>query len=558
MIISRKTTSWLALCALVTALVTVVAGPATGQTSGVGYVAAVNGASTDPVNITVGSVDLGSFDYAADGGGTTVPEGPADVSFTGGSVDSTVAVNIGAGSAMTVVSGFGEDGETAAAYPIEVAPIDAGQAKYAVWNATTAAVTVAIDGGSPVDVAPGEGIAVTAVAAGTVSIDIDGVARDVDLAADSYTDVFAVSDGVTPAVAIAQVPSMTDLISAIGSEPSDVVVPDVVGQPEADAITAITDAGLAAASVQAADDTVPAGSVISQDPVAGTSVAAGSTVTLTISTGPGTVVVPDVSGQPAADAQAELEAQGFAVTTEEAASVDVEAGLVIDTNPAAGTEVAPGTTVVMTVSTGAGEAVVPDLFGMTVEEATAAGETAGLIVTIVPDPDDPDPDGLVVSQDPAAGATVEAGSEVLAQQAPDVDEAWAIVTLDDDRLLTISGINFLPGSNVDLSLVDTDRTATATVEDDGSWSASFDLSEVDNDTEFVQVSGTAADATEFEATFKIPAAGESTDEPTEEPAESGFPVWAWIVLVIALVAIGLIVYRMVAKGSGDTDAPSDA
>ncbi len=470
-------------------------------------------------------------------------------------------VEVAAGSAQTVVSGFGEDPDTAKAYAIDTTPIDPNTAKVAVWNATDTPVDVTVGDDASVEVQPGEGIPVREVPAGTpITIDIGGVVRDIAASADSYTDVFAVNDGVTPAIALSVVPKMTDLIAQIGPLAGDVVVPDVVGQAEADANAAITGAGLVAVKTEAPSDTVAAGSVISQDPAAGEIVAPDSTVDIVVSTGPdtpATVPVPDVTGQASTDAQATLEAAGFVVTTSEQPSAEVEEGLVIGTNPAAGTEVAPATTVTIAVSTGAEDVIVPDFTGMTIDEGAAAAEAAGLTITFEEDPDDPDPDGVVVSQDPAPGTTVAGGSEVVAQLSPDVGDPWAILTLDPKRLMTITGINFLPGSTVNLSVVGTDKTATAAVEDDGVWVARFDLSDVQNETELLLVRGTAADTTDYEATFKIPAAGQSTDQPTDEvaPAEdAGFPVWAWILLGLGLIAIVLLIVRMVTGGSdGDTD-----
>src|SRR5208282_1392570 len=66
-----------------------------------------------------------------------------------------------------------------------------------------------------------------------------------------------------------------------------VSVPNVVGDTQAAATTAITGAGLALGTVtMASSATVAAGDVISQSPVAGTSVARGSAVNLTVSSGP--------------------------------------------------------------------------------------------------------------------------------------------------------------------------------------------------------------------------------------------------------------------------------
>src|SRR5258708_39924229 len=69
----------------------------------------------------------------------------------------------------------------------------------------------------------------------------------------------------------------------------------VVGQTQAAATTTITNAGLVLGTVTtASSSTVPAGSVISESPTAGTQVNAGSAVNLVVSTGPATVAVPNI------------------------------------------------------------------------------------------------------------------------------------------------------------------------------------------------------------------------------------------------------------------------
>ncbi len=210
----------------------------------------------------------------------------------------------------------------------------------------------------------------------------------------------------------------------------------------------------------------------------------------------------------------------------------------------------------MIVSSGQEDVVVPDFSGMSIEDATAAAEEAGLTITFVEDADNPDPDGVVIDQDPAAGTTVAGGSEVVAQLSPDLGTPWSIVTLDENRQMTVTGGWATPGSTVKLSIVDTDLTESVAVQDDGTWTAKFDLSDVENDTEFLLVEGTASDTSDYEATFKIPAAGESTEVPTEEVVEedSGFPVWGWILVGLGLIAIVLLIVRMVTGGSDDTPA----
>ncbi len=92
-----------------------------------------------------------------------------------------------------------------------------------------------------------------------------------------------------------------------GEEEENVSVPDVVGLPQATAQTAITNGNLAVGNVTTANSpTVPAGDVISQDPVAGTQIAENSVVDLVVSLGPVLVSVPDVVGLPQADAEATI------------------------------------------------------------------------------------------------------------------------------------------------------------------------------------------------------------------------------------------------------------
>ena len=77
--------------------------------------------------------------------------------------------------------------------------------------------------------------------------------------------------------------SAVNLVVSTG--PAPVTVPNVVNLTQAAATTAITTAGLVVGTVtQQSSATVPAGSVISQNPAAGTSVAAGSAVNLVVST----------------------------------------------------------------------------------------------------------------------------------------------------------------------------------------------------------------------------------------------------------------------------------
>jgi beta-lactam-binding protein with PASTA domain/CubicO group peptidase (beta-lactamase class C family) len=150
-------------------------------------------------------------------------------------------------------------------------------------------------------------------------------------------------------------PFLTPIAESVVGGPTPVSVPDVVGQPQADAEAAIVAAGLVVGTVTTStSDTVPVGSVVSQNPTGGTQVAPGTAVDLVISSGtPTPVSVPDVVGQPQATAESMINAAGLTVGTVTTAPSDtVPAGDVISQNPVGGTSVPPDTPVDLVVSSG--------------------------------------------------------------------------------------------------------------------------------------------------------------------------------------------------------------
>jgi eukaryotic-like serine/threonine-protein kinase len=154
---------------------------------------------------------------------------------------------------------------------------------------------------------------------------------------------------------------------------------------------------------------VPAGNVISFDPVAGTKLKRGDTVTVHVSQGRAPVKVPDVVGQNPDAARATLEQLGFRVERAEGRSADVPTGAVmaVDPAPAAGAQ-RYGSSVTITVSVGVPQVTVPDVKGMSKDEAVAALRAAGLqpdTVTFVAG-------DKVFQQSPKKGEVVDQGSTV--------------------------------------------------------------------------------------------------------------------------------------------------
>jgi len=117
-------------------------------------------------------------------------------------------------------------------------------------------------------------------------------------------------------------------------------VPDVVGLQETEARTQIEGAGLLF-NVEEEDSDLPEGQVIEQNPGGGSEVKKGSTIDVTVSNGAGTVVIPDVEGQPEDTAINALRSRGAAnidVIRQDTEDPSLD-GRVISQAPSPGTQI---------------------------------------------------------------------------------------------------------------------------------------------------------------------------------------------------------------------------
>ncbi len=139
---------------------------------------------------------------------------------------------------------------------------------------------------------------------------------------------------------------------SLGSEGS--TVPDVTGQSRSAATTTLNNAGFYVTVDEQYSDTVSEGVVISQTPTSGSKLKADGTVNIVVSKGKESkaVSVPSVVGQSEGSAMTTLNNLGFTVTTEYQASSSVSQGNVISQTPTSGTELDPGKTVHLVISTG--------------------------------------------------------------------------------------------------------------------------------------------------------------------------------------------------------------
>ncbi|MEX1219017.1 MAG: PASTA domain-containing protein [Solirubrobacterales bacterium] len=144
----------------------------------------------------------------------------------------------------------------------------------------------------------------------------------------------------------------SEITLVVSSGPGQVAVPPVVGQTRSAAEQQLSARGLESSITEETSDR-PAGEVISQSPDAGTKVDSGSTVALVVSKGPtpvATVAVPNVVGLTRSDAIAQITGLGLSPSVEERATdIEPQDGRVIDQNPDGGSNVNPGTRIVLVV-----------------------------------------------------------------------------------------------------------------------------------------------------------------------------------------------------------------
>ncbi|MEU9782353.1 Stk1 family PASTA domain-containing Ser/Thr kinase [Streptomyces phaeochromogenes] len=164
-------------------------------------------------------------------------------------------------------------------------------------------------------------------------------------------------------------------------------------------------------------ENTPKGSVCAQNPKAETQVKKGDTITLTVSTGAPKVAVPNVIDDKVEDATEKLEDDkyGFTVKTESKESSE-EPGTVLEQDPTAGDEVEKGSTITLTVAKEKEQSTVPDVSGLSCDDAKARMEQNDLKGTCTDvETDDDNLVGKVVATSPTANSPVDPNSTVTIQ-----------------------------------------------------------------------------------------------------------------------------------------------
>ncbi len=158
----------------------------------------------------------------------------------------------------------------------------------------------------------------------------------------------------------------------------------------------------------------PKGTIIAQEPEAGTQVAKGSIITFTVSIGVETVQIPDITNKYYELAVQELYDLGINARTKFVSSDSVKENYVIRTDPEKFTEIKQSDTVTVYISSGS-EIVtvsVPDVLKRTEDDAVAKLAEQGLRADKAYEYSDTVAEGCVISQSPSAGDRVDEGSSV--------------------------------------------------------------------------------------------------------------------------------------------------
>ena len=194
--------------------------------------------------------------------------------------------------------------------------------------------------------------------------------------------------------------TLVTIIVSVG--PEAFPIPYVLDLEIARAIYIIEQSGFTIGQkLEVNDDVIPRGFVISQNPIAGTKMSPDSTVDLVVSKGPSLIEVSDLSRKSLVDAIQILETLGLEYEFIEEYSADVSVGLVSHTEPEAGEIVTPDQIVTVIVSLGI-KIEVPEVDGLTYNEALVLLEEAGLLATVVGDSN-----GRIVKQIPRKGEFVD-------------------------------------------------------------------------------------------------------------------------------------------------------
>ena len=189
-------------------------------------------------------------------------------------------------------------------------------------------------------------------------------------------------------------------------------VPNLIGTPLDEAREILREAKLSVQMDYRTNIDYSENTVFDQEPIAGAKLEPAETVRLWVSKGTGPMTLIKVIGDSVGDAVRDLEAMGLRVNTLELEDPVQPAGQVIDQNPVAGSEITPGTRVILFVSKGPAVEQIPDLENRPVLAAMNIISQLGWLASTSEEASETIPEGLVIRTEPPAQSKLSPGSRV--------------------------------------------------------------------------------------------------------------------------------------------------
>ncbi|WP_433600314.1 Stk1 family PASTA domain-containing Ser/Thr kinase [Nocardia sp. CA-135953] len=202
-----------------------------------------------------------------------------------------------------------------------------------------------------------------------------------------------------------------------GARPDQVAIPDLSNKSTQQAQDSLQKLGFTVAIQQKPDNKVATGNVISTQPLGGSRVDKGSTITVQVSSGPAQVQIPRLDGMTQEQAEQQLNASGLRMdpSVQRKPSSAQETDKVIGTDPSAGSRVDVDRAIVVILGSGPEQIRVPNVVGQDISVAQPnLVDSAGFKINIQEVPSSK-PKGEVLSTNPAGGTSADKGSTVTVQ-----------------------------------------------------------------------------------------------------------------------------------------------
>ena len=192
-----------------------------------------------------------------------------------------------------------------------------------------------------------------------------------------------------------------------GGAPTLIEIPDLTGSDQAQALSDLQNLGFKVGIENAADSSVPVGSVIRTQPPSSTVIDPDSLVTIIVSVGPEAFPIPYILDIESERAIFVIEESGFTIgQLLEVNDDNIPRGFVISQNPVAGTKMGPGSVIDLVISKGPSLIEITDLSRKSPEDAIQILETLGFEYELLEEYSEDVEIGLVSGTIPIAGEIV--------------------------------------------------------------------------------------------------------------------------------------------------------